>query len=88
MSKKKRRIKKKCTQLKSLDYYIDNDIDSAGFTNSHHLTPRSKGGSSDSSNILRFDALRHLLWHKLFGNKTLEQVIALLQRMSKMKGRT
>jgi len=81
---RKRRKKTKSRKLKPLDYYIKHELDVAGFTNKHHLTP---GGDNGRGNILIMDALRHVLWHKLFGNKTLEQVIALLQRMKRMKGR-
>ena len=82
--KKSRRKKRRSRKLKPLDYYIEHELDKAGFTNRHHLSP---GGESGRGNILVMDALSHVLWHKLFGNKTLEQVIDLLQRMKKMKGR-
>jgi hypothetical protein len=35
--------------------------------------------------LLKLD--RHFYWHKLFGNKTLEEVISLLQRVHRAKGR-
>ena len=84
MGHKRRKKKIKATKLKKLNYYIRHNIDRAGFTNRHHLTP---GGTDSNSNILRMDALRHVLWHKLWGNLYIEQVIALLQRTVKMKGR-
>lgn len=56
--------------------------------NRHHLTPKSVGGRNDNENILWIDIERHSLWHKLWGNRTLEQIIALLQRLARMKHRT
>lgn len=54
-------------------------------TNRHHLRPRSRGGNNSPSNILRFDENRHEAWHLIFGNKTLDEVIELLQRLRYLK---
>ena len=35
--------------------------------------------------MLLIDIERHNTWHKLFGNKTLPEVIALLQRLQSAK---
>ena len=55
--------------------------------NYHHLTPRSRHGSMSDSNLLLIYRDKHAYWHRLFGNKTLEEVIALLIRLSRIKGR-
>lgn len=55
--------------------------------NYHHLTPRSRGGDYTTKNLLLIDRDRHSVWHRLFGNKTLEEVIELLIRLSRMKRR-
>ena len=84
MGHRRRKKKIKATKLKKFNYYVRHGMDRAGFVNNHHLTP---GGSDSNYNILKIDALRHVCWHKLFGLLTIEQVIALLQRTVKMKGR-
>ena len=55
--------------------------------NKHHLTPRSRGGDESDENLFLLKLDRHFYWHKLFGNKTLEEVICLLQRVHRAKGR-
>ena len=60
--------------------------------NNHHLTPRSRSGSHEEENILRLKAERHFYWHQLFRKpngeeRTLEEIIALLMRVHKAKGR-
>lgn len=63
--------------------------------NRHHLTPRSrfrKGTSGDvkntKQNLLTIKIDRHNYWHRIFGNRTLEEVIQLLHRLKRMKGRS
>ena len=56
--------------------------------NYHHLTPASRNGGNVRQNLLFIKVDRHDLWHRLWGNRTLEEVIALLQRVARMKGRT
>lgn len=53
--------------------------------NKHHLTPRSRGGKKSSSNLLRLDVNRHRAWHLIFGNKTIYEIIRLLERVVKIK---
>ena len=55
--------------------------------NKHHLTPKSRGGNCSASNLAYWDEEFHAKWHGLFGNRTLEEVIALLIRFARMKGR-
>ena len=54
-------------------------------TDKHHLTPQSRGGSNQKSNLLRIDITRHRNWHLVFGNRTLDEVIALLHRVKRAK---
>lgn len=56
-----------------------------GVLTKHHLQPRSRGGQTIMSNLFRLDSYRHLAYHLLFGNKTLEEVIKLLQRVQHIK---
>jgi hypothetical protein len=61
-------------------------------TNNHHLTPRSRQGENGKNNLLRLRADRHFYWHQLFRKpngkeRTLEEVIALLLRVHRAKGR-
>ena len=56
------------------------------FITKHHLIPRSVGGSNDDWNLLRLNwDEHHEYWHKLFGNRTIFEVIVLLKRLIKMK---
>ena len=56
-----------------------------GKTSPHHLTPKSRGGSSTTSNLLNMDNRRHQAWHLIFGNKTLPEIINLLERVLEIK---
>ena len=60
-------------------------IDKRLSMNRHHLTPKSRGGSSQDFNIAIFDIERHQFWHRVFGNRTLEEVIDLLIRFKRFK---
>lgn len=53
--------------------------------NRHHLVPRSRGGYDDLANLLLIDIECHQYWHKVFGNRTLEEVIELLLRVHRAK---
>lgn len=54
----------------------------AGFIDSHHLKP---GGSTIPSNLIALDVYRHDAWHLLFGNKSLNEIILLLNEVQKRK---
>ena len=61
-------------------------------THNHHLTPRSRQGENGKGNLLRLRNDRHFYWHQLFRKangteRTLEEVIALLLRVHRAKGR-
>lgn len=53
--------------------------------NEHHLTPSSRGGESITSNLLRLERYRHLAWHYLFSNMTLDEIIAKLSTINSKK---
>lgn len=53
--------------------------------NKHHLVPRSRGGNNTEQNLLLLDVHKHDLWHRLWGNRTIEEILALLSRMARMK---
>jgi hypothetical protein len=55
--------------------------------NYHHLTAKSRGGRYNDSNLLLIARDKHDIWHRLFGLLSLEEVINLLIRLSRMKGR-
>ena len=51
----------------------------------HHLTPRSRNGNSNQSNLLLIKISRHRGWHSTWGNRTLDEVIAILLRVQHAK---
>ena len=53
--------------------------------NKHHLRPKSVGGDRRPSNMLLIDIKRHCAWHTLWSNRTLDEVILLLQRLKQLK---
>lgn len=55
--------------------------------NKHHLIPRSLGGPDAKSNMLLIDVHKHELWHQLWGNRTIDEVLDLLTRMARAKRR-
>jgi hypothetical protein len=55
--------------------------------NHHHMTPVSRSGPAIPSNLLLIDIEKHNLLHKIFGNRTWEEIIAVMVRVSEMKKR-
>ena len=55
--------------------------------NLHHLTPRSRNGNHTRANLLLIDEERHVEWHRVFGNRTLGEVINLLIRVERAKAK-
>jgi hypothetical protein len=53
--------------------------------NRHHLRPKKRGGQKIGSNLILIDIKRHNAWHVLWGNRTLGEVIALLERLQHIK---
>ena len=54
--------------------------------NHHHLTPRRRGGADSDRNLLLIDITKHECWHKIFGIRTLDETIGLLNRLKRAKG--
>lgn len=53
--------------------------------NRHHLHPKSLGGDNSFNNLLLIDVDKHVKWHALWGNRTAEEVLALLERVVRAK---
>lgn len=49
----------------------------------HHLTPKAR--KMRDKTILTLWSDNHFYWHKLFGNRTLSEAIALLKRIQRIK---
>ncbi len=60
-------------------------VDKRRSMNRHHLKPKARGGKDKEHNLAVIHIERHCYWHKVFGNKTLEEVIELLQRYKRIK---
>jgi 5-methylcytosine-specific restriction endonuclease McrA len=41
----------------------------------HHITPKSRGGSSELENIAMINSREHNVYHQLFDNKTPEEIV-------------
>jgi len=44
----------------------------------HHIIPRSRGGSSENSNIALVEKKEHQYYHALFENRTPDEIIVFL----------
>ena len=55
--------------------------------NKHHILPRSRDGGNERENIILLRIERHESWHLLFGDKAIDEVIGLLIRVHRIKGR-
>jgi len=47
----------------------------------HHLIPRSKGGESIDSNLLKIDIYRHDAFHLLFKDRTIVEIISIFKNI-------
>jgi len=83
--KKKRRKKTNPRRIVREKREVHQFKHKAGFTDEHHLKNKSSGGSSIMSNLIQLDAYRHDALHLLFGNKTLREIIELLERVEQIK---
>jgi hypothetical protein len=54
-----------------------------GWRDRHHVIPKVRGGCADIDNMLLIKRYRHVEWHKLFFNLTLNEVIELLIRVQR-----
>jgi len=77
---------KRCSQRKRRKFYRQENARYPG-RNFHHLLPRSRGGEKTADNLLLIHIDRHRRWHNLFGTRSLEEVILLLVRLHRAKGR-
>lgn len=57
----------------------------AGSKNTHHLTPKGRGGRKSKYNEVELDIYRHNAYHLLFGNLTFKEAGELLLRMCSIK---
>ena len=55
------------------------------YRNRHHLVPRSRNGGGGRRNLLLLDVQIHNNLHRVFGNRTLDEIIALLIRVKRAK---
>jgi len=51
--------------------------------NEHHLVPKVCGGKANPQNLITLDISRHVCWHFLFGNLTIDEVIEMLERLKR-----
>jgi hypothetical protein len=52
----------------------------------HHLIPKARGGKKNDG-ILMLEVEQHKAWHALFGNRTIGEVIAILEIINREKRR-
>ena len=48
--------------------------------NRHHLCPKSRNGPTRDENLLLLKIEKHVLLHKIFGNRTLGEILTILHR--------
>ena len=53
----------------------------------HHDKAVSRGGDNSIQNLILLDATVHANLHLVFGNRSLDEIIAILVRLRRMKGR-
>ena len=51
----------------------------------HHNLAKSRGGSNQDFNLIVLKVERHQMLHKIFGNRTLREIISVLERLDKKK---
>ena len=51
----------------------------------HHIVNRKDGGNNTEQNLLRMWKSREVLFHQLFGNRTLTEASELLMRVARAK---
>lgn len=47
----------------------------------HHRKPKSRGGNSKLSNLVRVEKSKHIAYHKLFGNMQPKEIAAYLSEI-------
>lgn len=53
--------------------------------NLHHNIARARGGSNENWNLILLKIEKHDLLHRVFGLRTLKEIIAILERLDRMK---
>ncbi len=56
------------------------------FRDHHHLFPVSRRMRDREQYLLYLWRKKHDAWHRLFGDKTLPEIIALLRKIARLKG--
>ncbi len=51
----------------------------------HHLVPRSRGGSNHPENIVLLPWKMHKAYHKIFGNKTIDEAVTYLDQFKEQE---
>lgn len=51
------------------------------FTSTHHIYPRSRRIKGTKNLTIELWWEKHTLWHALFGNMTIDEIIVFLQRV-------
>lgn|SRR3990167_9192739 len=51
----------------------------------HHNLAKSRNGGYNIQNLILLDNEKHQLLHKIFGNRTLREIIAVLKRLDRAK---
>jgi hypothetical protein len=50
----------------------------------HHILAKSRFGGNDCIVMLQWG--KHEAWHRLFGNRTITEIIKVLRRLQRLKG--
>ena len=87
MGKGKRRLKKRLKRVKRQNRRKKQNKGKHPGRDKHHLTAKAFNGPTIKSNLLLIDIEKHRCWHRLFGLRNLRQVIELLERVERMKGK-
>ena len=51
----------------------------------HHNLAVARGGKSNRQNVIILKAETHQLLHKIFGNRTIREIISVLERLDQAK---
>jgi hypothetical protein len=75
----KKRNRKKMSNQKRM--YLER----AGWSNRHHIHPKSRGGRAIPTNLILLDERRHSAFHLIFGNRNFVEAAQMLLRAYRMK---
>ena len=51
----------------------------------HHNLAKTKGGKDNKRNVIVLKVETHQLLHKIFGNRTIREIISVLERLDQAK---